>query len=130
MSASENIALVRRFYESKVAPEVFQEVMDPELVWDITPGFPGGRVYHGPESVGRDFFDPLMENFDTFYPVGEEYFADGEDHVFALGHYHTVSRRGATADARFMHLWTVRDGRFVKLQQVSDTLVVDRVING
>jgi uncharacterized protein len=41
-----------------------------------------------------------------------------------------VSKRGATADARFMHVWTVRDGRLVKLQQVSDSLVVDRVING
>ncbi|MFF4899203.1 nuclear transport factor 2 family protein [Streptomyces sp. NPDC001068] len=130
MSASENIALVRRFYESRVAPEVFQEVMDPELVWDITPGFPGGRVYHGPESVGRDFFGPLMENFETFYPVGDEYFADGDGHVFALGHYHAVGRRGASADARFVHVWTVRDGRLVKLQQVSDSLVVDRVING
>ncbi|MGW4914639.1 hypothetical protein [Streptomyces sp. NPDC004270] len=37
---------------------------------------------------------------------------------------------GASADARFMHLWTVRDGKLAKLQQVSDSLVVDRVING
>ncbi|MFJ8358411.1 nuclear transport factor 2 family protein [Streptomyces sp. NPDC093984] len=129
MSASADIALVRKVYESKAAPEVLQEVMDPELVWDITPGFPGGGVYHGLESVGRDFFGPLMENFEAFYPVGEEYFADDEGHVFALGHYHAVTKKGNSADVRFVHIWTARDGKLVKLQQAGDSLVVDRVLN-
>lgn len=129
MSVSVNIALVRKVYESQAAPEVLQEVMDPEVVWDITPGFPGGRVYNGLESVGRHFFGPLMEKFDAFYPVGDEYFADDEGHVFALGHYHTVTKKGNSADVRFVHIWTVHDGRLVKLQQTGDSLIVDRVLN-
>jgi ketosteroid isomerase-like protein len=130
MSGSGNIALVRKIYESKAAPEVLQEVIDADaLVWDITPGFPGGGVYDGLESVGRDFFGPLMEHFDAFHPVGDEYFADDEGHVFALGHYHTETKTGRTADVRFVHIWTARDGKLVKLQQTGDSLIVDQVLN-
>jgi ketosteroid isomerase-like protein len=130
MSESANIAVVRKVYKSKAAPEVLQEVMDPELVWDITPGFPDGGVYHGLESVGRDFFSPLMEKFDLLYPLGEEYFADAEGHVFALGRYHTVTRNGKSADVRFVHIWTARDGKLVKLQQAGDSLVLQQALDG
>ena len=130
MSASGNIALVRKMYEAKGDPAVLQEALDPEIVWDITPGFPGGGVYHGSESVGRDFFGPLHERFTSFQAVGEEYFADHDSHVFALGHYHGVTKNGNSADVRFIHIWTIRDGKLVKLQQAADTLVVDRALNG
>ncbi|MFJ9380906.1 nuclear transport factor 2 family protein [Streptomyces sp. NPDC101455] len=73
MSASENIAVVRKMYDSKADPAVLQEVIAPDILWDITPGFPGGGVYNGFESVGRDFFGPLFARMEAFYPVGEEY---------------------------------------------------------
>ena len=130
MSASDNLALVQRVYASKAAPEVLQETMIPEVVWDITPGFPGGRVFNGLESVGRDFFGPLMEYVDAFYPVGDEFFTDDQGHVIALGHYHVEARNGKTADVRFAHIWTARDGKLVKLQQTGDSLIVDQTLKG
>ncbi|WP_063045194.1 nuclear transport factor 2 family protein [Nocardia pseudovaccinii] len=129
MSATDNIAVVRRMYESKAAPDVLAEVIDPDILWDITPGFPGGGVYHGFESVGRDFFGPLFEQVDALYPVGEKYYADDADHVFALGHYHCVTKKGQTADIRFIHIWTVRDGKLAELRQAADSLVLDRALN-
>lgn len=130
MSESPNIAVVRRMYESKAAPGVLQEVIHPEIVWDITPGFPGGGVYNGFESVAHDFFGPLFERLETFYPVGREYYADSEDHVFAFGYYHGVIKGGNTVDVRFIHIWTVRDGKLVHLRQAADSLVLDRALNG
>ena len=56
MSDSPNLALIRRLYESRMAPEVTAEIMAPDLVWDITPGFPNSGVYHGWDSVPNDFF--------------------------------------------------------------------------
>jgi hypothetical protein len=50
MSDSPNIILIRRLYESGMAPEVNEELIAPDLVWDITPGFPYGGVYHGWDS--------------------------------------------------------------------------------
>ena len=47
MSGADNIAVVRRMYESKGDPAVAKDVLAPDIVRDITPGFPGGGVYHG-----------------------------------------------------------------------------------
>jgi hypothetical protein len=45
------VAVVRRFYDSKGDPAVTAEVMAADIVGDITPGFPGGGVYRGLDSV-------------------------------------------------------------------------------
>ncbi|MGY4745631.1 hypothetical protein ACW9TO_47145, partial [Streptomyces sp. ATMOS53] len=52
MSDSPNLALVRRLYDSGMAPDVVAEVIDPDIVWDITPGFPYGGVYKTWASAG------------------------------------------------------------------------------
>ena len=129
MSDSPNIAVVRRLYDSKGDPAVAGQIMAPDIVWDITPGFPGGGVYQGLDSVVNDFFGPLFGRFEAFYPVGEEFHADG-DHVTALGHYQGLTKTGENIQVRFIHLWTVRDGKLAHLRQAADSLVVDRALNG
>ncbi len=128
MSDSPNITLVRRLYDSGMAPDVAAEVIDPGIVWDITPGFPYGGVYNTWASVGADFFGRLAPSFTSFGAVaGEFYGADG-DHVFVRGHYHAVSKSGQEADARFIHLWTVRDGKLSHLIQAADSHTVQQAL--
>jgi ketosteroid isomerase-like protein len=129
MPDSAAIAVVRRFYDAKGDPAVTREVLAADIVWDITPGFPGGGVYHGLDSVVNDFFGPLFGRFDTFSAVGEEFYGDG-DHVTALGHYQGTTKTGTSVQVRFMHLWTVRDGQLARLQQAADSLVIDRALRG
>jgi hypothetical protein len=89
VSDSPNAALIRRLYESRMAPEVAEEIMAPDLVWDITPGFPSGGVYHGRDNVVRDFFGTLLGPiFESMRTVAEYYYADDDGHVFVQGHYH------------------------------------------
>jgi len=128
VSDSANIAVVRRFYESKGDPAVTQEVLAPDITWDITPGFQGGGVYHGLDSVLNDFFGSLSGHFDAFFPIGEEFYTDG-DHVIASGHYEVTTKTGTSVQVRFIHLWTVRDGKLARLRQAADSLVLDRALN-
>lgn len=79
MPDAPNIALVRRVYDSRMAPEVTSEIIAPDLIFDVTPGFPGG-VYHGWDSVSRDFFGGIMPMYDSFYAGAEEFYADDHDH--------------------------------------------------
>jgi ketosteroid isomerase-like protein len=130
VSASDNVALVRRLYESGMAPEVTAEIIAPDLVWDITPGFPNSGVYHGWESVGRDFFGPLVPSFASFGAAPEQFFGDEEGHVFVFGHYHAEGKSGTKADVRFIHFWTVRDGKLAHLQQAADSHVLQQVLGG
>lgn len=129
MPESANIAVARAMYEANSDPTILQNVIDADIVWDITPGFPGGGVYNGFASVKRDFMTPLGERLESVRALAEEYFADDEDHVFVLGHYHAVTKDGRTVDVRFIHLWTVRDGKLVHLRQAADSLVLDQALN-
>lgn len=125
MPDSPNVALVRRLYDSGMAPDVVAEVIDPDIVWDITPGFPYGGVYQTWASAGADFFGRLAPHFTSFGAVAEEFY-DAGDHVFVRGHYHAVSKSGQESDARFIHLWTVGDGRLTHLVQAADSHVVQQ----
>ena len=128
MSDSVNVALVRRVYDSGMAPEVTAEVIDPDIVWDITPGFPYGGIYKTWASAGADFFGRLAPDFASFGAVAEQFY-DAGAHVFVRGHYHAVSKSGQEADARFIHLWTVRDGKLTHLVQAADSHVVQQAAN-
>ncbi|MEU6381633.1 nuclear transport factor 2 family protein [Streptomyces sp. NPDC046909] len=130
MSDSPNVALIRRVYESGMAPEVTAEVFADDLVWDITPGFPYGGVYHTWASAGQDFFGRLAPSFEAFGAVPEEYFGDDDGHVFVSGHYHGKSKTGEEFDARFIHFWTIRDGKAVQLRQAADSYIVQSALQG
>ena len=130
MSATANIALVRRFYDANGDPAVVAELMASDIVWDVTPGFPLGGVYRGFQSVASDFFGAMPQSWTSFRAQGEEFFADAEDHVTALGHYHATARNGKAVTPRFIHIWTVRDGKLVHLQQAADSAVARDALAG
>ncbi|MEU6419184.1 nuclear transport factor 2 family protein [Streptomyces spiralis] len=129
MSDSPNVVLVRRLYDSGMDPAVAAETIDPDIVWDITPGFPYGGVYRTWASAGADFFGRLAPHFAAFGAVAEEFY-DAGDHVFVHGHYRAVSKSGQASDARFIHLWTVRDGKLTRLIQAADSHIVQQAANG
>ncbi|MDO5617302.1 nuclear transport factor 2 family protein [Kocuria sp.] len=124
---SSNVALVRRLYESGMAPEVVAEVMAEDLVFDITPGFPFGGVYNGWPDVAENFFGRIMPELASYGPVTHA-FHGSEDHVFVSGHYHAVSHAGQTADIRFTHDWTIKDGKLAQLIQSADSHVLQQLI--
>ena len=130
MSGSANVALVRRLYDSHMAPEVISEIMAPDLVWDITPGMPAGGVYYGWESVGRDFFGRLAPQFDSFSTSAEMFYGDDEDQVFVYGHYHATPKGGSEVHCRFIHQWTVRDEKLAHLVQVADSHILQAALAG
>jgi ketosteroid isomerase-like protein len=129
MSNPANIALARRLYDSGMAPEVTSEIISPDLVWDVTPGFPSSGIYHGWESVGRDFFGSITPSYESFYAQGEQFYADDESHVFVYGHYHATPKGGQEVQVRFIHLWTVRDGKLAHMQQAADSYILRQALS-
>ena len=126
MFRSANIELARRVYAANGDPAAITEAMAPEVIWDVAPGFLRGGVYKGADSIRNDFFGQLARLFDSFCVQGEEFFGDDDNHVFVYGHYHATKGRGI-AVARFIHLWTIRDGQLIRMQEASDSLILDRL---
>lgn len=78
-------------------------------------------------SVAQDFFGRLNPVLKSFGPVTENFYGDG-DHVFVVGHYHAVAHSGAEADVRFVHEWTVTDGKLTVLRQAADSHVLQQLL--
>ena len=121
--AADNIALAQRFYDARGDRAVIAEVMTHDVVWDITPGFPHGGIYHGVNSV-LGFLAAVGEQFSAMGVQPERFLADGDGHVIVLGHYAATGANGQSADARFIHVWTIQDGKLARLDQTADTQVL------
>lgn len=126
-TSHDNIAVVRRLYEARGNPEVIRQVLAPDVRWEVVEGFPHSDVYLGLAGVG-DFFTRLFSDFEDWHTEPSEFFEMG-DHVFALGMYSGRSKAtGKTFKARFTHVWTIRDGLIIRLQQCADTFQVAKTL--
>jgi ketosteroid isomerase-like protein len=125
---SANIAVVRRFYANLGSPEILGQVLSPTIRWEIVPGFPCGGVYSGVDSVFRDFFGRVLQDFEDWRTEMSELF-DAGDRVVALGTYSGRAKAtGKAFTARFAHLWTLEGGVLVRLQQCADTVQLARAM--
>ncbi len=126
-----NVTLVRRLYESGMAPQVVAEIVADDLVWDITPGAPWGGVYRGWPSVNADFFGQLLPHLGSFKAHPENYYGtEGTDRVFVTGYY--IAERlsgGDPVHVRFTHEWTIRDGKLAALRQTADSATLRDTID-
>jgi uncharacterized protein len=130
MSDSAEVTVVRRLYEARGNPDVIRQVLAPDIRWEVVAGFPYGGVYGGLDDVLRNFFGRLFQDFESFVAAGTEFLEAG-DRVIALGNY--TGRAKATGrefTARFAHVWTLRGGQIVRLQQCADTVQVVRALAG
>jgi uncharacterized protein len=124
---NKNIVVVRRLYEARGNPEVIRQVLAPDVRWEVVEGFPHSSVYLGLAGVG-DFFTRLFADFEDWHTEPSEFF-EADDRVFAIGTYSARAKAtGRTFKARFAHLWTLREGVIVRLQQCADTVQIARAL--
>jgi uncharacterized protein len=130
MSNSTQVAVVRRLYDARGAPDIIRQVLAPDIRWEVVEGFPYSGVYVGLDDVLRHFFGRLFQAFESFVAVGTEFFESG-DRVIALGSYTGRAKAtGKAFTARFAHVWTLQGGQIVRLQQCADTVQVTRALAG
>jgi ketosteroid isomerase-like protein len=78
----------------------------------------------GPGRVAEDLFKPLVAEWSTFALVPTEFMADG-DTVVSLGDFTGVhGTTGKKAEARYAHVWTIKDGKIARFRQYIDTQAV------
>lgn len=109
--------------------EAVLAVHDPGIVWMEAENvlYADRNPYIGPQQVAEGLFARIVRDFDGFHIQLDQLVHDG-DTVVALGRYHgTWKATGRTADAQFVHVWTLRDGRITHFQQYTDTLQFARV---
>jgi len=124
VTAADDITLARRFYGACGDRAVIREVMAPDVVWDITHGFPLGGVYAGLDAVLDEFLAGLDKLLASVSTRPERFFADGDGHVTVLGHYAVTGRSGRFIDLRFVHIWTIEHAKLSHLNHTADTALL------
>jgi ketosteroid isomerase-like protein len=124
---SKNIVAVRRLYEARGNLDIVKNLVAPDVRWEVVEGFPHSGTYQGLNGV-VDFFTRLFGDFEDWHTEPAEIF-EGGDHVIGLGFYSARAKAtGKTFKARFTHVWTVRDGVIIRLQQCADTVQIARAL--
>jgi ketosteroid isomerase-like protein len=91
------------------------EVMAPDLQARVSPEV-GDRTLHGLEGFAV-FVEGLEEDFSEFRYQAETFDEISPDQVLVIGHIHARGRRSnMPLTAPFGHLWTLRDGRAIKVE--------------
>jgi ketosteroid isomerase-like protein len=119
--SKENVEVVRRGYEHFGATRDFrQEIFDPDFVWDMsTFPWPEQQVYPGIEGA-REFIADWLDAWED-WRIEVEQLLDAGDDVVAI-----VRQRGRSkatrlpVDMHFAQLWTLRDGKQLRMRMYAD----------
>ncbi len=120
--SEENVEIVRGGYDDFNSGNIAGVLgrLEENVEW-IEPG--GGNApagtFNGPDAVGSEVFPRVQENFDEFVCQPTE-FTDEGDRVIATGRFTGKNKSGSELDATFEHVWELRDGKIVRLENQVD----------
>jgi ketosteroid isomerase-like protein len=131
--AQENVALIKSMYEAFGRGDIpfVLSALDPKVVWNEAENFiyADGNPYVGPQSVLNGVFTRLGTEWRGFSATPEE-FLDAGDTVVVRGRYRGIYiASGASLDAQFAHVFTMRAGKVARFQQYTDTAQARDVVS-
>jgi ketosteroid isomerase-like protein len=121
-----NKDVIRGTYEASPSQkgERLRAALAPEASWTEAAGFPYAGTYVGFEAIAAGVFQRLATEWIDYRAQAHTYLEDG-DHVAAFGVYSgTYRATGKAMTATFAHLYTLKDGKIVSMEQVVDSAMV------
>ena len=117
-----NLEIIREFYET-----LNLELVDPEVDWNVADGLLVDGHYQGRKAM-QEWANKLAAQFDDWKHVPEQ-LLDLGNVIIASGRYQGGSQvTGKPFNVPFSHIWFMKDGRIIKLNQHINTLMLHRVI--
>ena len=118
-----NVETVRRAYEAfrRAGLDALLEHVHPDAEYDITAAIgPYAGMYYGRAAI-RNFLADYFETWEYVRMEPEEFIEVGEDRVVVLLRVHTRGKgSGVEVEAQITNVWTVRDGKAVRLAVYND----------
>ena len=118
-----NLEIIKSLYlsDAEQTAKNLQAALAPNAEWVEVEGFPYGGTYHGLEEVGKNVFSRLATEWIGFR-ADVEHIYDAGDTIVSSGFYRaTYKETNREMHARFVHMWTLKDGKIVKYVQCADT---------
>jgi ketosteroid isomerase-like protein len=121
----ENIGIVKRLYDAYKRHDissVLDMFTDDAVLHGPAPAgvLPWGGIYDGRGRIA-DFFKALGESLEPHQFELRDFIAQGNK-VVVLGYQRGLAKpTGRPYEIEFVHLWSVRDGRFTEFRVFNDT---------
>lgn len=132
MNRSTNLEIIRATYEgsSQDNGRHLQSALAADAHWTEAAGFPYAGTYVGPEQIAQGVFRRLATEWDGYTAKVHTYIAD-DDRVAAFGVYSgTYRKTGKAMTASFAHLYHLKDGKIVRMEQYVDSHMVQQALVG
>ena len=70
-----NIELIQKFYNAfkNQEKEMYIQICDENIEWNVLTGFPNGGKYIGTNSVFEEYFPNMLSNFLEFHAIPEKF---------------------------------------------------------
>ena len=120
-ASSPNVAFVRDLYDAWLTGDIERALagVDPELEWVEPRDTPDASTWSGPEGV-LESMAKWTEPFEDFGFEVVEAFDVGEQVLVELVQHARGKGSGVAVEGHIWHLWTVREGRAVRLEMFGD----------
>jgi uncharacterized protein len=112
---------VRASYEALNRGDVHTalDALAPDAEWHESEELPDTGAYRGREAIG-EFLDGFMESWERFHQDVEQVVEEG-DRVAVMIHLRAQGKgSGAEVDARYAHVWRLREGVGVRVDAYYD----------
>ena len=121
------VAIVRSAYEAFGRGDIpaVLAVMDPDVEWveSEAEAIPTRGTHIGPQAIAENVFGTVPRDWQEFAIVPEDFFADGNT-VIVRGRVRAVAKdSGRSMDAPYVHVFTIADGKLLRMTNHHDTAV-------
>jgi steroid delta-isomerase-like uncharacterized protein len=130
----DHVKILRSGYEAfarqdigRILDEVFAE--DIEWIEPQAEGNPFSGTRIGALTVATEVFALIPQYFSEFSVEPERFVEVDDDDVIVTGRYRALSLNGVRVDEPFVHQWTVRDGRAVRMEALTNTAALVAAIS-
>lgn len=121
-----NTDIIRGGYAAFASGDIPQvlALFDDNIEWIEAAGFIYAGTYTGADDIVQNVFMPLGSEWDSYRVEPDTLICEG-DQVAALGWYSgTYKATGIAFRARFVHWWTLTNGRVSRFEQIVDSVKV------
>ena len=119
--ARDNVEILRKAYDALNDGDVESAlgVLEPDAEWEEHSELPEAGTYHSRDAI-RSFLLGYLDSWDEFRQETEELIDSGDRVAVVLRMAARGKGSGIEVEARYAHLWTMQDGRGVRVDAYAD----------
>jgi ketosteroid isomerase-like protein len=128
--SDENVEVVRAGYQAFRSGDLegVGKVFADDIEWESSDALPAGGIHRGRDAVLGSFAE-LPKRWSSFSVDPDEYIDAGGDHVLVRG-VQRATGPGGSSESRYLHLFTLRNGKVVRGEFVGDTAKLRDALGG